>query len=145
MRVSRGAVGQHDCGLTRTSGTPGPLSIVRRRGWHVAHRHGIQTGDVNAKLHGRRAEQHRQSFGMFAELLLTPFTICGRDLSGVLLGADADQTGRGFAVQILEEGVHAQAPLVTSGAPDDILCRAQTIARRPAQDARVHSVSLVSV
>ena len=60
VRTLRRAVGHDQRRLAGASGAPGALRVVGRRRRHVAQVDGIERRDVDAELHGRRAEQDRQ-------------------------------------------------------------------------------------
>ena len=85
MRRLRGAVGNDQRGLAATPSPPAALGVVRGRRRHVAHVDRIQRRDVDAKLHGRRAEQYGQSAGFEAlpETKLALLAGIGLDLGGV--------------------------------------------------------------
>ena len=67
----------------------------------------FSVGDVDAELHRRRAEQHRQ-LGR-AEALLAFLAFLGAHLGGVLARFDALRAARLVAVEVDEELVRASA------------------------------------
>src|SRR5918992_968399 len=66
MRALSGAVGDDKCGLPATSRTSAPLRIVGGRRRHVAHVDDVHRRDVDAELHGRRAEERGQKTTVLA-------------------------------------------------------------------------------
>ena len=83
VRTLRRAVGQDQRRLARTAGTAGALRIIRWRRRHVAQVDGVERRDIDAELHGRRAEQHRQEdVGLTG---LAQFLLFLRELGAILL------------------------------------------------------------
>ena len=137
--VAGRAVGDHQRGLPGASGAAGPLRVVGRRRRHVAQPDGAQRVDVHPEFHGRRAVQDRQR-GL-AELALAFLPFGGRDLGGVLLGAQPGQ-GRGDApVQLAEERVDPRAFLVVQGPPHPVFRTGQPAPGLPVDHRRAQPVT----
>src|SRR5581483_8233552 len=60
MRTLSSAIRNDKRGLTRAPSPTGALCVICRRWRHVAHIHRIERGNIDAKLHRRRAEQGRE-------------------------------------------------------------------------------------
>ena len=116
--VAGGAVGDDERGLPGPSGAAGALSVVGGRRRHVAQPDGAQRVDVHPEFHGRRAVQDRQRG--IAELVLAFLPLGGRDLGGVLLGAQPGEGGGHGPVQLAEERVDPRAFLVVQGPPHPV-------------------------
>ena len=116
------AVGQNQRRLAGSSSPPRALSIIGWRGRHVAQIHRIECRDIDAELHGRRAEKNRQEylglpglsqllllFRQFGAVLLAPakapfapFTPVLLDLSRMLPALDSEER-RATALQRISE------------------------------------------
>ena len=70
--VAAGAVRDDDRLLPGAARAPGALGVVRGGRGHVAHRHCVEAGDVDAELHRRRAEQQREGPGAEPGLPVLP-------------------------------------------------------------------------
>ena len=137
--VAGRAVRHHQRGLPGSSRAPGPLSVVGRGRRHVAQPDGAQRVDVHPEFHGRRAVQDRQR-GL-AELALAFLPFGGRDLGGVLLGAQPGQ-GRGDGpVQLAEERVDPRAFLVVQGPPHPVFGTGQPAPGLPVDHRRAQPVT----
>src|SRR4051794_31376493 len=94
-------------GLATPAGPSGALRVVRR-GWRdVAQVHDIERCDVDAVLHRRRAEEHREICR--AEALFAFLAFLGPYLGRVFPRFDALRATRLVAVEIDEELVGASA------------------------------------
>ena len=82
VRAAPRAVGEDQRRLAAAAGPAAALGVVGRRRRHVAQVDDVELGDVDAELHGRRAEEQRQVAG--AEAVLALLAVLGRDLGGVL-------------------------------------------------------------
>ena len=137
--VAGRAVRHHQRGLPGSSRAPGPLRVVGRRRRHVAQPDGAQRVDVHPEFHRRRAVQDRQR-GL-AELALAFLPFGGRDLGGVLLGAQPGQ-GRGDGpVQLAEERVDPRALLVIQGPPHPVFGTGQPAPGLPVDHRRPQPVT----
>ena len=81
VRAAPGAVGEHQGGLPTASRASAALRVVGGGRRYVAQVDEIELGDVDAKLHGRGAEQQRQL--TVAKALLAFLAILRRHLSSV--------------------------------------------------------------
>ena len=97
VAVAGGAVGGDQGGLAGPSRAAGALRVVGGGGRDVPHGDGVEAGDVDAKLHRRRAVQQLQL--AVAELVLALAAQLGMDLGGVLAGDQAGQRLRDVPVQ----------------------------------------------
>ena len=68
VRALRRAVGENERRLAAAAGATAALRVVGRRRRDVAQVDGVQRRDVDAELHRRRAEEHRQEAVGLAEL-----------------------------------------------------------------------------
>ena len=80
-------VGENQGRLSATSGSTGTLRVVGGSRGHVPHIYHVQLGDIDPQLHGRRAEEHRQT-GLTKLLLAFDALLIGH-LGGVFPGFDA--------------------------------------------------------
>ena len=87
------AVGDHQRRLAAAAGPAAALGVVGRRRRHVAQVDGVEVGDVDAQLHRRRAEQHRQLARAEPVLALLPRPR-RRHLAGVLAGLQCRGSSR---------------------------------------------------
>ena len=128
VRAEGRAVGDDQGLLAGATRPAAALRVVGRRGGHVAQVDGIERRDVDAQLHGGRAEHHRQALkrclvrrifcpvlAIFLgepEALLQQLAAAGIDLRGVLVGFELEegvvllaQRGRDRKVELAEETV----------------------------------------
>ena len=139
-------------GLPAPARASAALGVVRRRGRHVAHVDGVQGRDVDAKLHRRGAEEHRQeSIGLAdlpepplvriellalafaeAEALLPDLAVVGIDLGGVLARLEPEERVHGGAEHPREVLVEVAEERVLPGTAAVLRRAAQ-----PEEDARV--------
>ena len=68
VRALSCAVGHDKSGLSGSARAPRALGIVGRRRRHIAQVHSVQSRNVDAKLHRRRAKQCRKEDIGFARL-----------------------------------------------------------------------------
>jgi hypothetical protein len=131
VRIAGGAVGEHQGRLTAAARTSAALGIVRRCWGDVAHVDHVELGDVDAELHGRGAEQHRELGGAERVFALNPGLV--GNLSGVLARVEALGLEGDGAVEGLEELIGLSAPLGCVRDADGIMERLGAVARHPAQ------------
>ena len=148
----RRRVGDDQGGLTAAARAPAALGVVRRRGRHVAHVDRVQSRDVDAELHRRGAEEHRQEpvglaglpepllvrrklFALAiteAEALLPDLAVVGIDLGGVLARLEPEERVHG--------GAEHPREILVEVAEERVLPGTAAVLRRAAQleeDARV--------
>jgi hypothetical protein len=104
------------------------LRVVRRGGRHVAHVDRVQRRDIDAELHRRRAEQHRQPLELRAVLLaplvavflgeaeagLALQAVVLLDLGGVLARLEVEELVHGLAQQAGDVAVQARKKALSS-------------------------------
>ena len=90
IAVVRGAaaVGHDHRHPLLTTGSPGPLPVVRRTRRHVAHQGHVQGPDIDAHLQGRRGDQAIRAAMFGFEILLDLVADLAGHLGRVFLGAD---------------------------------------------------------
>src|SRR5262245_45960234 len=90
MNVAVAGKGKYEGRLPAPAGAAAALRVVGG-GWrHIAHVHDREVLDIDAELHGRRAEQDGKIAGIEASFArLTPI---GGDLTGMLRGHESPQT-----------------------------------------------------
>ena len=148
----RGRVRDDQGGLAAPARASAALGVVGRRGRNVAHMDRIQGGDVDAELHRRGAEEHRQeSIGLAglpepllvrlelfalafaeAEALLPDLAVVGIDLGGVLARLEPEERVHGGAEHPREVLVEVAEERVLPGTAAVLRRAAQ-----PEEDARV--------
>ena len=148
----RRRVGDDQGGLAAAARASAALGVVRRRGRHVAHVDRVQGRDVDAELHRRGAEEHRQEpVGLAglpesllvrrkllalafaeAEALLPDLAVVGIDLGGVLARLEPEERVHGGAEHPREVLVEVAEERVLPGTAAVLRRAAQ-----PEEDARV--------
>ena len=143
VRIARGAVSQHQGGLTAPAGPAAPLGIVCRRRRHVPHVDHVELTDVDAELHRGRAIQDGELAG--AEILLALLPLLVWDLGSVLAGLESPAIARDGAIEFDEEWVGAAALLRQIRNPDRVVKRLGSIAGLPGHAGRREPVTRYAI
>ena len=139
VRTAEGAVGEDQRGLAAATGATAALRIVGGRGRDVAQVDGIQILDVNAQLHGGRAEQDGKLGG--AKILLALHAQIGGDLGGVFAGRNAPEFLDARAEQFDKEFIGRAARRGGRGHTDAIVIRLGAIADAPDERTGIDAIA----
>ena len=139
VAVAGGAVRGDQGRLAGSSGSPRALGVVRGRGRHVAHGNGVEAGDIDAKLHRRRAVQQLQL--PVAEFVLALAAHFGVDLGGVLTGHQPGQRLRDLPVQPDEVRVGPRRCGAAERTGKGVIAAARTVAGPPYERGRADPVA----
>jgi hypothetical protein len=90
MGALGGAIGEDESGLTATAGASASLGVVGGSRRDISHIYSVESGDIYAEFHRRRAEEDRQVGS--PETLFPLFSDFGIDLSGVLSAFEAKES-----------------------------------------------------